>query len=417
MSNTETDNIIVNKTKKYKWAPPDVQLINEPIGFDDSSDVSRSNVESLGGRVKLVDQLDGLDLFCYVKCSNDDNAFLKKCRGVAFNGDKLVLSSFPFTPEFSDTDVDSIREMLGENFENCSFYDSYEGALIRVFNFSGKWYTSTHRKLNASNSKWASRQSFGLCFSNALEHEITINQEFKDSLPAGELSVVDKFYSTLDVSKQYMFLVLNNRENRIVCDPQEGSKLYHVGTFVDGVCSLDKNTLLSYPKKHTFSNIDELLDYVRSCDIKKIQGVVAFTSTNKQFKIVNKTYQDMFCIRGNEPSVKFRYLQVRRDNKQTEMLSLLYPEFSPVFLEYENSISSISKNIYKAYVNRFIKKAYTSVSHEEFQVMKACHTWHISNRTDNRISLGKILEILNNQTPTALNHMIRRYHIENSVVN
>ena len=99
------------------------------------------------------------------------------------------------------------------------------------------------------------------------------------------------------------------------------------------------------------------------------------------------------------------------------MLSLLYPEFSPVFLEYENSISSISKNIYKAYVNRFIKKAYTSVSHEEFQVMKACHTWHISNRTDNRISLGKILEILNNQTPTALNHMIRRYHIENSVVN
>ena len=299
MSNTETDNIIVNKTKKYKWAPPDVQLINEPIGFDDSSDVSRSNVESLGGRVKLVDQLDGLDLFCYVKCSNDDNAFLKKCRGVAFNGDKLVLSSFPFTPEFSDTDVDSIREMLGENFENCSFYDSYEGALIRVFNFSGKWYTSTHRKLNASNSKWASRQSFGLCFSNALEHEITINQEFKDSLPAGELSVVDKFYSTLDVSKQYMFLVLNNRENRIVCDPQEGSKLYHVGTFVDGVCSLDKNTLLSYPKKHTFSNIDELLDYVRSCDIKKIQGVVAFTSTNKQFKIVNKTYQDMFCIRGN----------------------------------------------------------------------------------------------------------------------
>lgn len=414
MSNVESVNdIIVNKLFiRRKWVMPEREVFTNPINLDDSSDFSRENIESLGARVKITDQIDELDLFCYVKCSSEDNDFVKKCRGVIFNKNKLVLRSFPYTPEFSDINVNNIREILGDNFENCSFYDSHEGALLRVFNFEGKWYTSTHRKLDASKSKWASRHSFGDYFRNALEHEVTINKEFQDSLPEGDLSIIDKFYSTLDINKQYMFLVLNTRDNRIVCEPQYGSKLYHVGTFVDGVCTLEKNTLLSYPKKHTFSNMDELLEYVKNCDIKKIQGVVAFTSTNKQIKILNKEYQNMFNVRGNEPSIKFRYLQIRKDARLVDMIKMLYPEFVDSFAEYESCISTICKNIYKAYVQRFIKKVFTTVSPEEFQVIKDCHTWHISNRTENRVNINKIIELVDKQKPTLLNHMIRKLQAE-----
>ncbi len=375
--------------------------------------MTRANIESLGDSIRLTDsdESNNLELFCYVKCGLNDTSFLKRCRGVLFHGNELVMNAFPYTSEFTSEQVDRIKK---HDFSSCHFFDSYEGTLIRVFCFNSKWYTSTHRKLNAFRSKWASRESFGSAFIKALEAEEKRNEAFRLTLNKGDssVSILNRFYTTLNPNKQYMFLVRNTAENRIVCSPPEQPTLYHVGTFVDRVLTLVNDINIPTPKKHNFSNEQELVDYVNNIDIKNLQGVIAFGENNTQFKVLHPDYHEFFRARGNEPSIKYRYLQVRMNQHLVHILTDLYPEYFEMFKDYENIIYEISRNIYNSYVSRFIKKQYVTLQQEEYHIMRDCHSWHLQNRDENRISLDRVIDEVNKQNPTNLNHMIRHFNTE-----
>lgn len=400
----------VSEAKSSEEAPS--STTNDETNVGANLEFNRANVESLGNHIHLVDsdEESKLDMFCYVKCGEEDSDLLKQCRGVVFHGNDIVMKAFPYTSEYGHTDVEDINIRLC-NFDDWSFYEAHEGALVRMFNFDGKWYVSTHRKLNAFRSKWASRESFGTSFKNALSAEEEHNPVFKSALPDGD-NILDRFQSTLDVTKQYMFLIRNTKDNRIVCNAPDRATVYHVGTFVDGQLVFDENVNIPVPAKHTFLNTDELLDYVEKMSYKDLQGVIGFTSDNRQIKIVHKDYQDLFRARGNEPSIKFRYLQIRMNRRYVNMLYHLYPEMAETLDEYENTLYDIARSIYRAYVQRFIKKRYVTVPREEFAVIRECHTWHLTDRQNNRISLNQIVRVMNLQSPTHLNHMIRRFKLE-----
>lgn len=373
---------------------------------------SRSNIEKLSNNIYISDSDDKLEMFCYVNCCDTDSDIIKESRGVVFNGNDIVMKAFPYTIEVSHTDTAAISANI-TNFSEWNFYESHEGALIRMFNFNGKWYVSTHRKLNAFRSKWSSRESFGASFKNALWSQEDNNPNFAVRLPEEGDNILDRFQSTLDISKQYMFLIRNTIDNRIVCDAPLLPTLYHVGTFVEGgKLSMTEDIGIQYPKKLNFNSITELQDFVDFSNYKNIQGVICFHSSNKQVKILNKDYLDLFKARGNEPSIKFRYLQVRTNIKYVDMLYHLYPEMKPIFEEYENTIGDISRSIYRAYVLRFIKKKYVTVPKEEFAVIRECHSWHLSDRTTNKVSLNIVTQYINQQSPTNINHMIRRFRLE-----
>jgi len=380
---------------------------------DTPKEFNRANVEELGSLVHLVDsdEENKLDMFCYVKCSESDSDLLKQCRGVVFNEHDLVMKAFPYTIEHNHTDTQSIKDIFS-NFSEWSFFESHEGALVRMFHFDSKWYVSTHRKLNAFRSKWASKDSFGTSFKNALLKEEEINEAFRNSLPSGD-NILDRFQSTLDKNKQYMFLVRNNKDNRIVCAPPDRATVYHVGTFINGELSVNDKINIPSPKEHKFSDIQEMLDYVDQISYKDTQGIISFNKGNKKVvKVFHQSYQDLFKARGNEPSIKFRYLQVRMQKRNLNMLYHLYPEKIEIFDEYENTLFDIARSIYRSYVQRFIKKRYVTVPREEFSVIRECHTWHLSDRQNNRISIETVINFMNKQSPTSLNHMIRRYKLE-----
>jgi len=373
---------------------------------------SRDSIASREGKVRLVDSDpdNGLDLFCYNTCSNSEEEFVKKCRGLVFHGDTLVMKAFPYTNEYSHKDLENIEPILAD-FSKWSFYTSHEGALLRLFNFSGKWFLTTHRKLNAFRSKWASNNSFGSLFKRALENEAKHNVPFRETLKEGE-NILDKFQNSLDKNKQYMFLLCNDADNRIVCKPPSRHMLYHVGTFSGGVLSLESNLTIPFPEKLTYNNIDELLESIdRELDPMLFQGVICFGPDNKQVKILHDRYQQLFQVRGNESSIKFRYLQVRMNRKTREMLYFLYPNMINVFETYENSLYSVAKNIYNCYVARYINKEFIILPREEFSVMATCHAHYLEDH-QNKISVEKVIEIMNTQTPTNLNRMIKRLQAE-----
>jgi hypothetical protein len=98
--------------------------------------------------------------------------------------------------------------------------------------------------------------------------------------------------------------------------------------------------------------------------------------------------------------------------ESVEIINYLFPEQSKQFNEYEGFIQDLGNFIYDSYVNRFIKKQYVNVPVEEFGIMKKCHDWHSENRFENRISIHKVMEIINNENPTIINRMIRRLKLE-----
>ena len=378
--------------------------------------ITRAIVENLGNRVSMTDfdEETNLQLFCYVRCSAEDENIIKQCRGVVFNNENVVMQAFPYTIEIPHSEIDEIEKNIAPIFENCSVFDAYEGTLIRVFNFAGKWFTSTHRKLNAFRSKWSSKESFGTTFKRALEFEVENNQELKSALPQNGECLIERFQTILDTKKQYMFLILHNEENRIVCDAPSNPTLYHVGTFVDSELVMTEDIFIPQPKKHNFTSLNELVNYVKNINIRDMQGVIIFAPNNKQYKIIHQEYIKFFNTRGNEPSVKYRYLQVRMDSLMCNNLYHLYPKFTSDFEEYENILYAIAQIIYTSYVDRYIKKQWVTVEIEEFNVMRKCHSIYEADRKS-RITLNKVIEVLNQQSPTNLNKMIRRFQNKKSI--
>ena len=384
----------------------------------DNLEFTRSNIESLKSKINMFDSDDnGLELFSYISCKNTDHEFIKKCHGIVFNNDEIILNSFPYTTEYTfENNPAEISENIENNFDKCLFYDAYESCLIRVFYFNNKWYVSTNKKLNALKSNWASKKSYGMFFIDALIYRMETNEEFKNILfnkekIISEENILDIFCeSILDKSKQYMFILLNNDENRIVSDPPENPTFYHVGTFINGELSMEKQDGLHVPftNRLNFNNMDEVYDYINEVDYKKTQGLIVFTPNNIQYKILNEKYFDLYNVRGNEPSIKFRYLQIRMNKKDNENLRYLYPNNIEDFEQYENYIFDSSKFIYTSYVDRYIKRIRTVVPTEEFNVMREAHSWYLEDRDKHKITYEKIIEILNKQKATNLNKIIKR---------
>jgi len=414
ITNSNLENIKETDLENIKENVHDHPVLPESVNSNDL-EFNRHNIEALVGKGVSLTDFDydnDLDMFCHDNCTENDNELTKQCRGVVFNKNNIVMKTFPFTTELNNTETDKISKAL-EDFKKWSFFEAHEGTLIRLFNFNDKWFLSTHRKLNAFKSKWASRESFGTNFKNALMVEEENNPIFRKNLPEGN-NILDRFQSTLDVKKQYMFLICNTNDNRIVCKSPEKEKVYHVGTFVNGFPVFTENVNIPCPPKLDFFDVNDLLNFVETIDYEKYQGVIGFTSDNKQIKVVNKYYQNLFKARGNQPSIKFRYLQVRMERKTVDMLYDLYPESVKFFEEYENIIFEIARKIFKLYMNRFIKKIYVIAPPDEFAIIRICHTWHMTNQTNNRISHNQVLKVLNEQHPTRLNRMIHNFKLDSN---
>ena len=378
-------------------------------------------VKSLGSNIKMtdVDEENKLELYCYVNCDNNSSADIKKCRGVVFDEvGNVVVQTFPYTPDLTSSNTEEITGLLTKPISSYTFYEAEEGAMIRMFYYKTRWYISTHRKLDAFKSKWASDESFGTMFKKSIEYEISVNEKLRLSLPDNEeMSLFDKFKTILDKDRQYVFIVLNTINNRIVCIPPTNPTVYHVSTFVKNIpLQFDDNEFtelnIPHPIRLTINSFEKLYDYVDNINIERTQGVMVFENGNVLCKITNPTYQEFFNVRGNEPSIKYRYLQIRMNRKMTEMLYNLYSDKIEVFDKYENILYDIACKIFKNYKARYINKEYITAPPDEYNVMKECHSHYMEDRENNKIYIDTVIDILNKQTPTQLNKMIRQHEQE-----
>jgi hypothetical protein len=377
--------------------------------------LSRNLIEE-NDQIKLFDSLDNLDIFCYLKCSDDSDDLVKQTRGVVFSGDNLIKKSFPYNYEF--VVPDDLEKIKNIDFSDSKIFYSYEGALIHVFYYNNKWYITTNKKLDAFKSKWSSEESFGILFTDAVRFQFENNEKIKNLFDENSFKnietkngyefLTDIFNVILQKEKQYVFLVLNNKDTRIVCNEPDHAKIYHIGTFIDNELNLDENIGISHPEEFTSNDLNDIIQEVSSIDYLKQQGLIVFTKDGKQIKLLNDTYKKFYDVRGNEPHKLFRYFQIRTIPEKVELFKELYPSFIKDIEDTEAKIYELTHFIHQSYITRYIKKEYIVIPQENYLIMNKCHEWHNKNRDLNKIHFDKVGEILNEFNPTFLYKMITK---------
>lgn len=350
-------------------------------------------------KIRLTDSDSELEMFSYIKCDKDESDLIKQCRGLIFHNEELLVPSFGWTAEYTKDDKEELDNLL-KTTENIRIFDSHEGCLLRIFNFNSKWYIATHRRLDAFKSRWSSKEYWGDMFVKALDQEM------------------EQFLNSLDKTKIYFFVVRNNKENRLVCDVSENPEIFHVGTMYKNdekwVTSFDEDIGIQHPVEYVLTEnntLENMISYVEEKGYKQIQGLVIFSNICN-FKLCNKTYYDYLKIRGNEASIKFRYLQIRMHKDMREKLVFLYPNYKEDFEKYEEYLFKIALSLTKAYQLRFIRGQWKQVPKDEYEsIIRPLRTWHLEDVNNNKIDLDTVINKLNEQSAQFLNKLIRRMKI------
>lgn len=360
-------------------------------------------------KVKLFDKdtENNLELYSYIKCRNEDSEKLKQYRGVIYHDKKMFLKSFPYVDEYNEKELNQVSDLV-DNFNDYNFYESIEGAVLRLFYINDKWFLSTHKKLDAFKSRWGSSKTFGQLFTKALYNETKYNLNFLRGLtPITEEDILDVFTESLDKSKKYLFIVCNDEDNRIVCDTPDEKQVYHLATLDENNKFVDVTLDLPRPRPLEFKNLEEIENYLHTYKIFLTQGVLCINKhTNKHIKLFHTLYQHLSSIRGNQPSLEYRYLQLRNSPDLLKDLYHIYPKMAHTFDELEKNIFDKAKLIYKTYIDRFINKKYLVVSKPEYNILKILHSSYLQNRSD-IISLNKVLTVINEQPTPVLQRLLK----------
>lgn len=381
--------------------------------YDNNVDLVETNNQVEGG-IKITDSDEYLDMYSYDQCFNDSPEDIKNNRGVVIekSSGQVIVSSFGYTDIYTPKEFEEIQKILVDLSE-WEFSYSIEATLLRIFNHNDKWYLSTHKKLDANKSRWSCKKTFGELFKIALSKKFDKNYH----------DVMDWFYSLLDPNKVYFFLLKSNYENRIVCQYNyKQESIIYLGFFDKGVfIKLNKEILIDEfnsferPKEVQINSIIDLINKIETLNHFDYQGIIAINKNNpKQIKILNSEYNKYFQIRGNNPNLRFRYLELRNDDEKLKLLYYLYPKSADIFDQYEDILLKISRMIYHFYVSRYIKNQFITLPREEFLLMKKCHEWYLSDRKNNRIFSKKVLELMAEEPPINLYKMIRRYTLNNN---
>ena len=370
------------------------------------------------------DYKNKLQLLHYKECNNTSEQYIKECRGVIKSEDKIISKSFGYIDELTvDNDNSEILKRI-HSFNQTKIYPMYEGTVLRMFYWKNKWYLSTHKKLNAFDSKWGNSncKTFGEMFIESICY-LTSKCNYSNNVaeyvngvlknPEEMWTIFDNFCFQLDTKKTYTFLLLHDHDTSIVCTRYvELPFCFHIGEFDNSThLLLEGNTsgLPSLPTL-TFNNIFDLIENVRTMDHTVHPGVILYFPNQTQLKLFNKNYKDALELRGNQPDLLYRYFEIRKNRELSSKFLELYTDDEEYLMSSELAILEVSKLIFQAYMNRHIHKRYVFLPKCEHIVMQMCHKWHNENRDTNKISVNKVLSILED-LPTKMLYSIVKNHM------
>ena len=282
-------------------------------------------------------------------------------RGVIYrktndNSVKMICRTFPYTEEFFTTDEEKIKERVQQG--EWKYYPSYEGTIIRVvydseFNVQ---LVSTHKKIDAFQSRWGSEESFGQLFKNSIEEYYKNNKNVDDVLME---NIWQQFLSSLPKTHHHTFLLCSNLDTKTVAN--RDNEVFYVGSFdaktneYNGLLSDVADKCQIFCKAITeidwfeqpSDKVEAILEYIEKINPLNQQGVLAVRQDKfEMFKIMNDVYSSLAQLRNNNPNLTMRYLELYKSsshllNDFIYFFDNKYHEFQTTGEMYDDTIKYI----------------------------------------------------------------------------
>ena len=344
--------------------------------------------------ITLTDQDVGgkLENYSYTVCNNNSDNTTKSVRGLIYKDNIPFVKAFGYTPVYTTVTIpDDVKKNINKNIKKFRYFYSLEGTLLRLYynDVNDKWYISTHKKIDASNSRWGSKYTYGQLFNKVLP---------------------PNFYDTLDKTFVYMFILTPNEDNRIVCKTYLNN-IFHVATYDSNFnISYDYNINIQRPQEIPIDSYNQIESIVNenTFPYDTFQGIIICDpESQSNIKIYNQMYENLTSVRGNTASIAFRYLQLRNNIDEVNKLYSLFPTHTREFENYEIYIELICKKLFNLYMTRHVHKQYTELPPPEHHILKIAHNWHKLDKKNNKMSLNKITELVNKQEAPLLNSLIK----------
>jgi hypothetical protein len=123
-----------------------------------------------------------------------------------------------------------------------------------------------------------------------------------------------------------------------------------VNEIIDGTC-------IQRPKTYNFTTYDDLetLIAVMNEDYKEAGIMIYHASSGLRTKIRNPNYEFVRGLRGNQPKLQYRYLELRQEGNVAPYLRY-FPEALPEFNKFKEQVHSFTEELHRNYINCYIKK-------------------------------------------------------------
>jgi hypothetical protein len=370
----------------------------ESLIKDKSFNEINSTMKEYGVDVRILKNieennvLNDLYLLAADKTATSLSNLQLECNGLIFekNTNKIVCmaqNKFNNAPDnMSETILDSKYRM-----EYCE-----DGTVIRLYNYSNQWITSTTRCIDARKSYWSSEKTFDDMFWTIFDNSgYTIND--------------------LDISYTYSFIVIH-KENRIVVNHKYNNLIY--------INRINNNTkeedFTNYfyndnPKrcirrtKQIESNtiIHSPLDDYYHPDKRGVIIKVYDINTNswKLYQHDFNNYITVKDIRGNVPLIRMRYLELLNEPEKLELLERYYPEHTMVFAMIKHCMNNLYKEIHNLYFQSHIKHNITvEESHKFYRTLRQLHGTFKKQGTI--ITLEEVIKKVNSFNPHIIKTLV-----------
>lgn len=301
--------------------------------------------------------------------------------------------------KINDIDNEQFKKVLLQNgFAGDTVYTGgkvrieycEDGTLVRLYNYNDTWYTSTTNCTDARKSFWSSSRSFDNMFWEIFNERANI--------------------SMLDKSSTYYFILLHN-ENRIVVNHVHDYLVYLYKSNENGE-NYNVEGLKGLFRRPVVVKSTNSSD-VNSCFWNKKRGIVVKFSDNDQiYKVDFDAYKKMKQIRGNNPNIEMRYLELINDDSSRKLLKLYYPEHNKLFKDihklYNNFINHIHHLYIESHVQHVIK---IDNSHVYFPLVKSLHSQY--KKTHKPITFIDVKQRIDSMHINIINDLFRKLETSN----
>ena len=291
------------------------------------------------------DHQSKLQLLKYTRGVSDlTNPFVQICRGIIFGSDSDNSNLRPICwPLRCRLEYDNFKNEV--DWKNCRVTEYYDGTLINMFYFGGKWNFSTRGMISAHNSYWRSEKNFQELFLEC------VGNDFLTTIAP-----------RLNTNNCYSW-VIQHPENKIVSSINAPSaRLVQIRDCNTGKVCPVPDFLLSFDVEeiHSFSSFNDMESNISERGINRPGVMIWQRESDIRCKFLSQSYNEAAELRGNTPDTWLNILKAQ-DNKTIDSYLKYFSEDTPHLDNINQITRRFLASVHFLYSRVFVHKIRTNI--------------------------------------------------------